>query len=350
MRPDASALNGARVHVPCGPAIADPATVAALRAYRKRALLLLACALAVVAGAGFLINAEARSAARLLRVGVRTEGIVVATWGDSRNGNSATVDYLVRGVSRRASIHYGDAQHYFRGEPVEVIYDPRDPSRVRTPLDANDDGVGKNIYLYVLLAAIAMALGAAGAAARPWRWRRLLREPWRPYVCTYIPGRQRRAAPGVRLVPLDDPRAEPIAMRLGAVMRQRSARLGGERVVWVAGDPAGRAVLALPLTRELYPASAPRGWTGRQWVAAQRPVTGRELRAWRIYFGIIAVVAEVAGIAAIKGGHWILGALLLGKGAFLAYLFIRTTRHGGSGSGQTPATTPGGGSALPPLG
>jgi len=270
VRPHRSALNGARVHVPAGAAIDDPATLASLRAYGRRATLLLALAVGAAVGAVVLLSAESRAAAQLLRAGVRTEGVVVAAGGGAHDGNLATVEYLVEGANRRGTIRYSGSQHYFQGEPVQVIYDPRDASHIRTARDANDDGFGKGIAVYALIAALVMALGSARAAARPWRWRKLLQHPWRPYVSICEPARRRGGERSVQLVRLGGATGTPVTLRLRPVTRRRAARLAGERVVWVAGDPAGEIVLALPLTRELYPARAPRGWGGRHRPAGLR--------------------------------------------------------------------------------
>lgn len=168
----------------------------------------------------------------------------------------------------------------------------------------------------ILLAGITML-------TRPRRWRRLLRScSWTPYTSSYLPGRAYRANPGVKLSPLENS-AHEVAMRLGGVLRGRAAKLAIEPVVWVAGSLDSRVVLAIPRTRELFPAMSPRGRSGHNWLAAQGPLSRRDRRAALVYLGLIAAICAFGAVASANAHQWLLAVVLAAKATLFSWLFAR---------------------------
>ena len=310
-RPSASSAVASET-TPTGPAIDDAMTRAALKAYGSRAWRWLGAGAALLAVTLAFTEIHAHEASQLLRTGIRTLG-VVGGYEPRREGAEMLVRYRADGLVHEGAIGVSSSERYEHepGEQVVVIYDPTNPSRIRTPTDSNQGRLTWRVEMYGFVFAVLLLLSGLTVMMRPFRWRRILRVSWKPYALTYIPGNTRRAAPGVKLVPTEDPGAEPVVLRLSGVVRQRAAKLAGEPVLWMAGDPAASVVLAIPRTRELFPAAAPRGWTGRKWLEAQEPTSARERRAFRVLFLLAIVSMSAVAVTAAKHHNW-LGALVSG--------------------------------------
>jgi hypothetical protein len=99
-------------------------------------------------------------------------------------------------------------------------------------------------------------------------------------------------------------------------------------VVWIAGDPASSKVLvAIPDTREMFPASYPRGRAGREWLNAQKGPSSKERVLVTMLYGILSLGIAVAALAAARHQNW-WGALLLGaQASFFASIFVLTYRR-----------------------
>lgn len=323
-RDTGDSVKAARESVPLGPAIDDPETHAAVTRYGRRAWLWLAAGAALFAATLAFTEISAKRADELLRTGAHTPGLVVS-YASGREGGAIRIRYRADGVIREGWVNV--SQHELSllepGERVDVIYDPSNPSRIRTPQASNEGRLSMRVKLYGFMFAVMMLLGGGVVMTRPRRWRRLLREPWKPYTATYVPGRPRKAGPGVKLASLDDPSGQRAPLRLGATMRQRAAKLAGEPVLWVAGDLASRVVLTIPRTRELYSAQYPRGYLGRKWLEAQRPPSRREKRAALLLFALIAFITGLGAIVQVNHHHWA-GALILATNAgVFVWVFAR---------------------------
>lgn len=314
---------------PRGPAIDDPRTNEALASYRRRSWYLLAAGAVFLAVVSVAFAVRSANANALLRMGAHTRGVVESDTSE-RGGGHIVVGYFVGGERRQGVVEVSNVYDYYGGEPVEVIYDRSNPSRIRTPQDANEGRMSGRILFYLLFAAIGSTLAGLGSITRPRRWRKILAAPWQPFNATYIPARGRRSGPGVSLRPLGAPSASAVALRLDATLPRRAGKLAGESVVWVAGDPTSRVVLALPRTRELFAARVPRGYTGRRWRSAQRPQSRRERFALRTYVALIGALAGVGAIVAAADGNWFLALLLTGKATVLLWLVAAGRRKAAS--------------------
>jgi hypothetical protein len=317
--------------VPRGPAIEDSKTKEALARYRRRAWLCLGVSVAAFAVVIGLLGIRHARANALLKTGIHTPGIVLSSeWG--REGGQVRLRYFVAGVPHERVVNVDSANRYsyLVGERVDVIYDRSDPSRIRTELDANEGRKATTVLVFAFFIALGLLVGALVAVCRPGRWRRMMAMPWRSFSSTYIPPKRRRAGPGVRLTPMDAPGAAPVELMLGATLPQRGAKLGGQQVVWLVGDPSSRVVLAIPRTRELFSARYPKGFTGRQWLAQQRPATRRAKFAATTYLVLIGVCASAGAVFAAERGSSIVATLLAFKAIVIFGVLARTRSRAGS--------------------
>lgn len=323
----------ARDTVPVGPAIEDPRTRSSLRRYGRRGWRWLIAAGATLLATIVFFGGQSRDARELLRTGRHTPGLV-ESYGSLREGGEIRVRYLANGELREGTIYVKERDE--PGERVEVIYDPSNPSRIRTPQDANRSPLATRAMTYGFMFGLAMLVAGMIVLSRPRRWRRLLQGPWHAYAASYIPARARRSAPGIRLSPLDAPPGQESSLRLGGTLRGRAAKLAGEPVVWAAGDLSARVVLAIPGTCELFAAERPRGYAGRKWLAAQKGSTKRERRAWRVYSILIGGLSATMAVVLASQQQW-LTALLCGvNGAVFLRLFGRSSGKGSSSPGPVP--------------
>jgi hypothetical protein len=336
-RDTGDAAVAARDAVPVGPAIEDPRTRASLKRYRRRGWYWLLAGGATLLVTVVFLGIQSSDAKELLRTGRHTQGLV-QSYGLLREGGEITVRYLANGELREGAIAV--KERYEPGERVEVIYDPSNPSRIRTPQDTNESRLARRVTIYGFVFGLAMLAAGLVVLWRPRRWRRLLQTPWQPYAATYIPGRARRSGPGVRLSPLDRAAGPESSLRLSATLRGRAAKLASEPVVWAAGDLSSRVVLAIPGTYELFAAERPRGYIGRKWLAAQKGPTKRERRAWRVYTLLIGGLSATMAVV-LATQQQLVTALLLGvNGAVFLWVFVRSLRRGSTSAGADPFQRP----------
>ena len=304
--------NGSISHevVPQGPASEDEQTRLACACYARRGWAWLAVASVLgTATLGFTAY-ESHRASALLRTGNRAVGVVQY----STSGPEIAVKYNGDGPILEGNIQVPSGGEHEAGEEIWVIYDRSDPARIRTPQYTNESPTDRRIKIYGFTFAALMLLAGLQVMRRPRRWRRLMRAPWTQYASTYVPARPRRSGPGLMIRPLDCNQPDPTPLRLSTTMKHRAARLASEPVVWVAGDPSSSVVVAIPRTRELFAAAPPRGWTGRRWLEAQKPMTRRDKRAIRAYLVLLGLCSGGVALAAARQGAW-LGALLVALSA-----------------------------------
>jgi hypothetical protein len=167
-----------------------------------RAWCLVAFWCAVLVGCAFGLNSAESSAARLLAEGTRTPGQVVTVY-DPRGGSgspSMVVRYTA-GVSRTAEIERSSTLHYAPGQSVTVVYDPADPTDVRTTEEENDSQASVGFFAISGILAVFLLPFSAVAAVR-WRLRdrAVRRTGWRAAVVTVRPDypvRRGRHAPDI---------------------------------------------------------------------------------------------------------------------------------------------------------
>jgi hypothetical protein len=328
-----SAAATERVTVPLGPAIEDPRTRSSLRRYGRRGWhWLIAGAVTLLALVVFL-GIRSSDATELRRIGRHTSGLV-ESYGLLSEGGEIRVRYVANGEVRDGRIDV--KERYEPGEQVDVIYDPSNASRIRTPQDANESPLATRVIIYGFVFGLGMLFAGIIVLWRPQRWRRFLQTPWQAYVATYIPARTRRSGPGVRLSSVDGAGGQESVLRLSGTLRGRAAKLAKEPVVWAAGDLRSSAVLAIPATRELFAAERPRGSIGRRWLAAQKGPTKRERRAWRVYTLVIGSLSATIAVVLASQHEW-LTALLCGvNGAVFLSVFVRSLSNGPTSTRGAP--------------
>lgn len=245
---------------------------ARLRPLAVRALALLVLWLALLAGGLVGFAALSASADRLLATGTHVTGRVLDAYHPRRGSSTIYVEYPVGQDWKFAEISWESDRAYVPGQAITVVYDPADPTRVRTPDETNDDqfwswvcGIG--------------ALGALGGipfsalAAVNWRrrYRAVRRTGWRIASVTVVPDypvRKNRHMPDIHVEYRDGSRIMLRAAQSshGSVPLKKQPN----RLAWIGGTdqdivvlfPHGRwrtppyAVPAYPLTaREPQPRS-----------------------------------------------------------------------------------------------
>lgn len=191
----------------------SPQTRLAWRSYRNGGLRWFAVAaacLVLAVGGGQLALAQSRT---LLNEGDATRGTVTAT-----GPASVSFRYDAEGESFELTLDVVSERVYRPGEEVEVRYDPDDPATARlrdeprpVPL------IGPAVVGLVLVALVALPVGA-GALLRALAWRRaLLREPWRLARMRMSGGTVSLTVPG----------EEPLDARLLSTTRWRTKTLLG---------------------------------------------------------------------------------------------------------------------------
>lgn len=127
----------------------------------------------VFVGAIIGVDRLAKDAAELLATGTRvTAEVTDFEFGRKGKLKAIVVDFPAGGIRHRATIDADEDDGYHFGSAVQVIYDPADPTRVRTEQEANDGGLLSTtliIAILVSLGGIPLSLMAAA------RWRRRYR-------------------------------------------------------------------------------------------------------------------------------------------------------------------------------
>jgi hypothetical protein len=322
--------TGDEIVVPLETAASDEQTGRSLSRYHRRAWKWLAAASVVLLFTFALIIAQSNQATALLRTGVWTPGAVVA-YSSSRYGGELLVRYRANGETRQGAINLTElSQGYGPGDPVDVIYDPKVPTRIRTPQEENRPRNTTAILAYGFAIGVALLIVAGRRFWRVRKWRvRLMRDSWTPVVSTYTVGRRRWSRPGVELVPRDRPDAGPLAVRLTGIVWRREERLSRQHLLWAAGDSTGEVILAVPHSREILAARTPPGQIVPSWLEA-RPLPGSSpLRTNRALhrFPLTTVVPTVIGMAfAASLDSWLLAALCVLEFSGLGWLITRRGR------------------------
>ncbi len=164
-------------------------TRAMRRPARRAALIGFACALAI-AGSAVWSQVSNQSAEHLLHYGTRVPGQVTAVRKARReSGFLLDICYLSGGVVKNIVIRPESDLSYVAGQAVTVIYDPADPTRIRTVEERNiGEGTWTGIYL-LFLAGLAGTAGSAPVVAgwvrrqrrariTGWRETTVVQAPW----------------------------------------------------------------------------------------------------------------------------------------------------------------------------
>ena len=172
----------ALVAPPGGTAAEDPVTRRLLTRARVTSWVALTVGLAALVGFVVAASDQEDRAAELLAHGTRVPGVVTEVHNGLRNPGHIDVAFSIGSQRTVRRINLDDASpSYVVGEPVTVVYDPRNPSRVRTTREQNESTA--STWLIVLLFVGALLLLVYGTlGVRRWRrTTRLLRQaPWRP--------------------------------------------------------------------------------------------------------------------------------------------------------------------------
>ena len=261
-----------------GPAAADRETAEALSRHHRRAWGWMTAASVVLAFTFALVSAQSNQARALLKSGVSTPGSVLA-YASSRYGGDLLVRYSANGVTRQGAINLTAlSPAYTRGDPIDVLYDPRAPARIRTPQEENRPRSATAVLAYGFAVGVALLIVAGRRFWQVRKWRvRLMRESWTPVVTTYTAGRRRWSRSGVELVPRDRPDARPVAVVLTGIARRREERLSQQALLWAAGDPRGEVILSVPRSREIFAARSSCSQVGPTWLELE---SGARLVGW----------------------------------------------------------------------
>ena len=277
-------LPGEETSVPAGPALGDPATRSALARYRRRGVWIALAAVVVLAGFFVGRGVGDRHSQWLLEHGGRTDGVITGVSQGVGGGGVLRVEYVVAGRLRHGTIVLTESSDFYRPyEAVTVVYDPAHPADIRTPGEANEPRLAETLLMLALLTGLSMLAGGAVTLERARRRRRLLAaSPWRPYRARYLPrvtrARIQPLTPGLEVVPVDAPSTEPALLRLASTWRWRGDGIAAHdgETVWLAGNPAGRVLIAIPATRQLIGAGAPRAGLARSYERAASESRRRE--------------------------------------------------------------------------
>jgi hypothetical protein len=282
-----------------------------------------------------LLGSRSDQSKQLLRTGARTTGVVLS-YHRSRLDKNIAVEYVAAGQLHRGVINLNDSSPTYQpGERVDVIYDPRDPARIRTPQEENQSSATTALLVWGLCGLVVLFTIAIQALHQVRKWRRrLTANPWRAYAVTYLPGRPLRSVPGVELVPIEHPEAEPVVLMLGMTGLERATKLATQRLLWLAGDPASDVVLSPPNSGDLFPALPPSGYAGRRFETAQQRVSAQPFN--RLYV-LTAGLVELLGAAVLVAlHHWLLAPALALKGSIMIRAFLRTPADAHATETRTP--------------
>jgi hypothetical protein len=225
-------------------ALNDPATSAAVRAGRRRALAWLLGGLAILTLAVVLISIASDRQDALVREGTRVEGVVVAVRHPLRGPKSVTYRYVFEG--QEFSGHIGASEFYEVGDVVTVFVDPDQPDRSTLPDEQPQSGVAYWVTIFAIVLGFA-GLGSGAWSLLQWRWRRrvLRASPWEVRAVVAEPrsrGRVRLSdAQGSDVFDLTNQQATRLPLLGGVSWPVRIARRGRRVVI---SSPEG-AELAL---------------------------------------------------------------------------------------------------------
>lgn len=187
----------------------------------------------------------------LERAGTRTQGWVVDTSDWNPFVDTIQVRFSVEGHEHNGQIVLdSDSPEYQVGDRVVVLFDPIDPSRIRTTQEANDP-------MWWVIAVVISFPGSflllATAVVGGWRaraWRRLLQTyAWSESTMRYGEVSSGRSPKGV--VELGRERLLAGVAPTGRWRLRRLADASGG-TVWVAGDPGSKAVLSVGTGGHLF--------------------------------------------------------------------------------------------------
>ncbi|HUR17655.1 MAG TPA: DUF3592 domain-containing protein [Acidimicrobiales bacterium] len=204
---------------------------------------LLAGVLLMVVACIIAVRAEDRSE-ELARTGRHTSGVVTAVrHGGRLSEGSINVRFQAASILYEERINLNsDSPIYRVGQQVEVIYDPSNPSNVRTTAEENDSALGIFVFCVAFVASfVALPVGFT-VVRRARRWRRMLRKsPWSKVSATY-----KELPAGRTIQPILRLGRGPDAA-VGTVTSSLRGRLKSLRPVaelYIVGDLAGPAVVA----------------------------------------------------------------------------------------------------------
>lgn len=171
---------------PADPSLAGHATGRLLR----RSLFVALSGVLLLVGFGIAIGVNAGNNDELLATGARTDGVVVAYHDRIKIPDLIDVQFLRGSQQELAEISLNDSSPRYRvGDQVTVIYDPADPSRVRTDAEENDPGI---FLLPVIIALILGLIMMPGGLIGLGRWARRIKQArtaeWRPAKAGLVKG------------------------------------------------------------------------------------------------------------------------------------------------------------------
>ncbi|MFF1615810.1 DUF3592 domain-containing protein [Amycolatopsis sp. NPDC058278] len=231
-----------------------------LRVLGWRALVVAALWLVAAGGAFTGLVLYESSAGWLLQDGTRVPGTVLLL---ERYPPGIYVAFSVRGEPHYASVRLSSKRRYAEGAQVTVVYDPADPSRVRTTLE---DGVDPRGAVFFWMAGVGLVTAVVFSLIGWGRWslrhEAVVRTGWRPAAVTVVPDLGRYGHRPDLLVEYRDGSRAALRATLSS---HRSAWLRHQpgRPAWVGGS--GREMVVL-------------FDTGRGWRPYAVPVYGREPR------------------------------------------------------------------------
>lgn len=209
----------------------------------------------------------------LERSGVEVPGRVVDTGGGLRLSGSVTVAFEWGGMEQRRTIGLNsNSPRYELGDPVTVLVDPDDPSRVRTTEEPNDPTWSVWLFVATIIAgATGLSVGIV-TLRRSRRWRKLLQHhEWRLVNYDY------REVPVARtvqpLVAIDEPSGR-VVRGTASCPRWRLRPLRAGTSLYIAGAPEGPFVAAPERGGPLFEL-----WRAR---------SDRRQRRWEASFDVVA--------------------------------------------------------------
>ena len=225
-----------------GRSTVSPAWIRGMRARAARAVLIgFACSL-VFAGGVWWTGELYDSADQLLRDGTRVPGEVTAVWGSK--GDSFVRIYCVVGDVPVDHTFVRDSDvSYVVGQAVTVVYDPADPTRIRTIKEKN---IGEGGRLGVAATVLAGLVGITWSAILAVGWisrcRRTRTTGWREAIAVQIQGRDPRSRV---LLAIGFTDSSSIVLRPTASSLRSASRATSGRPVTALVSGTGRAMTVL---------------------------------------------------------------------------------------------------------
>ena len=230
-----------------------------LRQYRRAGLVWLIGGLALLVMVGLLAKSMEDRAISLAKSGLHSPGTVLSTDGGGLHlVGSIVVRFTIGEVEHIATINLdSNSPRYRVGDSVDVIYDPRDLSEVRTSKEQNDPGWGVLAFVVGVNVGLLWAFTGWVIRRRSRRWRKVLAvEPWREAKAAYADlGRGRSL---VRLTRLTIGR-RTVVRRITNTTPQRLRCLRSTSTVWIAGPLEGPMIVAPTINGPLFEVRPARG-------------------------------------------------------------------------------------------